>query len=509
MIKRLFKFFIIHTFYLIIKAQDCFLSVPSDPLNKGLFKPWFVSTNPISQINCSQFVEGTEVFVEATIFDIDNNKFFVYYPLVIDINTEPAVQPEVGILPINNIVIIHVGINGDTVTLLPTVKNGIDSIVVGNCINGLPNGGSVFGQFAYCNGVNFFETVNKNINMGLLIIPPILNSALGDVCPTVRSFPVVDQDQSDNVLSQYIITQDLKISQDTLLNRNNLQILRIISNGSDNRLLNVFINPAIGCQSFTAPNLININIQQSSVALNEIQASLTPITDTTALVPPFSPFVVDVNNNNGQTVLKTNLYRNGVNQPNIMVLDDNLNINYCNQMGNLTPPFFIKHKNELMNMNSPTPDANNLLNFLAGRFQNSWDILQCQILIGKVSPINAIIDPITNIIISNNLLQLPQPPVLPPNNIKLPKLLCGNTINNANCAEACPNGLDTECITPGFQCHNVNNFIKCNVFNFCGNMFNNLKCDQPCPFGFDFECKILGDTCFKDVTNICKSNILP
>ena len=115
-------FLILVSSYLLVQSQDCFLTVPNDPLNTGLFVPWFVSTNPISQVNCSQLTDGAEVFVEATIFDINNNNFFVYYPLVIDINTEPAVKPDVVALPPNNIVVIHFGINGDTITLLPTIK---------------------------------------------------------------------------------------------------------------------------------------------------------------------------------------------------------------------------------------------------------------------------------------------------------------------------------------------------------------------------------------------------
>ena len=540
MFKNIYRFFILFSSYLLVQSQDCYLSVPFDPLNTGLFSPWFVSTNPISQLNCSQLIEGSEVFVEATIFDIDNNNFFVYYPLVIDIDTIPAIQPEVFPLPTNNVIVIHVGINGDTVTLLPTIKYNISSIDTGNCINGLPNG-SVFGQFAYCNGLNFFQTVNKNINMGLLSIPPILNSTFGDVCPTTRSFPIVDQDQSDNVLSQYIITQDLKVAQDSPLNRNILQVLKIISNGSDNRLLNIFINPAIGCQSFTASNLVNKNIKQSSVALNEIQANLTPITETTALVPPFSPFVID--DNNTQSVLKTNLYRDGVNQPNIIVIDNNDNINYCNQMGNLTPVFFIIHKDELLNMTSPDIDVgNNLMNFMASRFEKSWEILDCENLIGIPSPITAIIDPNTGIAISNNLIQQ-QTTVVPTTNCyqtqqqttipsfssgqlfvytsneimttvstslsinlptTFPSFICGNSATNVNCLEICASGLDLECTTPNFKCFNVdNNPINCNVFNFCGNSLNTLNCDNPCPLGFDFECKIQGDICFKDTTSMC------
>ena len=395
-------YFVLSSFYLLVQSQDCFLTVPNDPLNTGLFTPWFVSTNPISELNCSQLIPNTEVFVEATIFDVDNNKFFVYNPLAIDIDTEPAIQPTIIPLPPNNVVVIHVGINGATITLLPTIQSNISSIDTGNCINGLPNG-TVFGQFAYCNGVNFFKIVNTNINTGLLTIPPILNSRLGDICPTTRSFSIVDQDQSDNVLTSYIITQDLKVAQDTPTNTNNLQVLKIISNGSDNRLLNDFINPAIGCKSFTACNLVDNNIKQSSLALNEIQANLIPLIDTTALVPSFDPMVL---NYGIPSIEKINLYRNGVNQPNIIVIDNNDNINYCNQMANLTPSFFINHQNELLNMISPITDiANNLINFMAFRFQQSWKILNCELLTGNPSPIITIIDPNTGIVISNNLLQ--------------------------------------------------------------------------------------------------------
>ena len=109
---RLVRFFISSILFSLARSQDCLLTVPDDPLNTGLFKPWFVSTNPISELNCSQLIEGSEVFVEATIYDIDNKVFFVYYPLVIDDKTEPAVKPDSVYLPKKNIVVIHFGING-------------------------------------------------------------------------------------------------------------------------------------------------------------------------------------------------------------------------------------------------------------------------------------------------------------------------------------------------------------------------------------------------------------
>ena len=507
MIRLIRDFFISSILFSLVRSQDCLLTVPDDPLNTGLFKPWFVSTNPISELNCSQLIEGSEVFVEATIYDIDNKVFFVYYPLVIDDKTEPAVKPDSVYLPKKNIVVIHFGINGDTITLKSKNKDN-KSLIDGKCVNGLPNG-SVFGQFAYCNGVHFFKTVNKDIQNNLLQIPPVLNSNLGDECPTTRSFSIVDQDQSDNVLSQYIVTEDLKIAQDIPANRNNLKVLKIISNGSDNRLLNIFVNPAIGCDSFTAPYLVDNNIQGSSVALNEIQANLIPITKTTALVPPFSPFVVD--NNNEQSVLKTNLYRDGVNQPNILIVDNNDNINYCNQMANIAPNFFIKHKIAFLNTKSPAEDlANNLLNFLALRFENSWQELNCKKLIGIPSPIVTTIDPANNMVISNNLLNIGDNNYLttyisPTRNTIL---ACGNKQTNINCLESCPNGFDNECVTPGFQCLNVENLsINCNIFNFCGQTFDDINCSEPCLMGFDAECITIGSVCFKDTGNICNNNL--
>jgi hypothetical protein len=517
MFKSLFSFLLTISLSF-VKSQDCYLSVPFDPLNTGLFSPWYLSTNPISEINCSQLTNGTEVFVEATIYDVDNHNFFVYNPLVIDILTLPALQPKVVTLPSNSVVIIHIGINGNSVTLIPNITENLNSLEIGKCVNGLPNG-SLFGQFAYCNAIEFYQTVNNDINKGLLQIPPILNSTLGDICPTTRSFSIVDQDQSDNVLTQYIITKDLKLAQDTPYNRDFLKVLKIISNGSDNRLLSEFINSAIGCKSFKACNLVHKNIKQSSVALNEIQANLIPISLDVALVPSFNPMVLD---NNLESIEKVNLYRDGVNQPHILSLDINNNINYCIKMSNLTPPFLIKHESEFSNMISPVENiSNNLLNFLAFRFEKSWEILKCKELTKIDSPITTILDPVSKLVISNNLLDMLTTPASPTFNkpttsvtntytstsVLTTQLLCGNRPNNVNCNERCISGLNSDCITPDFQCYIVeNNYINCNIFNFCGNDIYNLKCSEPCPLGFDSECKIKGDTCFKDIINICSIN---
>ena len=180
-------------------------------------------------------------------------------------------------------------------------------------------------------------------------------------------------------------------------------------------------------------------------------------------------------------------------------------------MADIAPNFFIKHKIEFLNTKSPAENlANNLLNFLASRFENSWQELDCKKLIGIPSPIVTIIDPNNGMVISNNLLTN----IFPTTNYisnshtttKNTILACGNKQTNVNCLESCPNGFDNECVTPGFQCLNVENIsINCNIFNFCGKTFDNINCNETCPMGFNSECITIGSTCFKDTGNVCKN----
>lgn len=521
-----------------VKSQNCNLQVPNDPLNTGLFKPWYLSTKIDSLTPCSQSIEGFEVFVEATIFDLTYNNFYVYVPLVIDLGTIPAVPPIIGQLPKNSIVVIHFGTNANSITLLSSM-NGVNSLDEGICINGL--NGSVFGQFAYCNAHNFFKVVNERINNGLVFVPPIGNTILGDECPTTRSFSVVDQDQSDNLLSQYILTTNMQVAQDTNKNRVKLSILRIITNGSDNRLLSNFINVAVGCKSFTVPDLVDKCCTiHSSVALNEIQANLKIPSRNVALIPSINPMVLL---NGTQSLEKTNLYRIGVNQPLLLSLNIQDNINYCIQLQNIGIPFFIKYMLELSNINSPNQQATSLLNFLCNRFVETWSILGCTELTDNICPVTVQI--VNNIVISNNLnllktIFVPNPtmtsyinpvttpgstrsiildvknntispgivPVIPtdiPNtNPVIPILnLCGNSYNNVNCSQPCLSGLDTEC-SPNYFCFRVEKLkINCNIVNFCGSNYRTLNCLEPCPSGYNKDCKSLGFLCFKDLSNIC------
>src|SRR5205823_7821680 len=126
-----------------------------------------------------------------------------------------------------------------------------------NCVNGTQN--SIFGEFAYCNAPAFFQAANAAMAAGT-INPNPANSALGKgndglTCPSVRDFGVVDQDQSDNVTTTYMINGTQQV------------------NASDNRLLDVALDGALGCTPLMAPDLAHPGQMTTALPLNELQAA--------------------------------------------------------------------------------------------------------------------------------------------------------------------------------------------------------------------------------------------
>ena len=112
-------------------------------------------------------------------------------------------------LPRNAIVTIDFGFNGTNLTQVGATPSALRQ---GRCVNGL---GSVFGQQSFCNGINFFNTALPLMREGRLRVPSEGTSAkivptagrigTGRDCPNVRNFDMVDQDQSDNVTSVYLL----------------------------------------------------------------------------------------------------------------------------------------------------------------------------------------------------------------------------------------------------------------------------------------------------------------
>lgn len=333
----------------------CTLRVPADPLTaQGLATPYQLANG---DAECNEANVDTSAFVEATVLDPATGALSVYRPLVVDKGTEPAAAPVVPTLPDNAVVGIWFGFQGDTLQLVGPGERA------GRCVNGLGN--SLFGQFAYCNAGHFFAAA-KRAN----VQPPALGTARdGQPCPTVRDFSVVDQDQSDNVSTVYRVNAAGQTAQDTAAN---VGVGAPLVNASDNGLLNRKINPALGCDNFTAPDLTNPGGPAvPSLALNELQAAQQG--DPVALIPLNDPMA----QRNGKPNLgKVDLYRLGVGQPPAIGRAGADGPTYCGNLMNIAPPRIELDAPFTTVVTSPDP-AMNLHDFLVARYMASLTELGC------------------------------------------------------------------------------------------------------------------------------------
>ena len=374
--------------------MDCTLIVPADPLTaKGLATPYqLVATNPANGA-CNEANKGQAAFVQGAVVNTATGQVSIYNPLVVDQGTQPAIAPVVPTLPRNSIVALWFGFNGNNLTLQGTNN----SLAQGNCVNGQQ--GSIFGQFSYCNAPAFFAAANLNIVRGRLKVPPLGMGKDGLTCPTVRDFSVVDMDQSDNVTTAYVISGNGQVAQANAANiaalqKNNnmaaVQTPQMQTNASDNRLLSVALDGALGCTAWMAPDLADPGKMVNALPLDEMQAARfqgAPV----ALVPLGDPMTL---NNAKPSLAKTTLYRAGVDQP--AANNNNANtVAYCTNLINVQPARM--QKDMPLTMNRPSPDpaaANSLFTFLAQRFVATYEAngLNCMALLNKPDPIKVTTD---------------------------------------------------------------------------------------------------------------------
>lgn len=361
---------------------DCTLIVPANPLTaQGLATPYqLVATDPDNG-PCNEANAGQAAFVQAAVIDPASGQISVYDPLVIDQGTQPAMPPVVPNLPNGGIVGIWFGFNGNNLILQGTDN----SLQDGTCINGID--GSIFGQFAYCNGVAFFQTANRAIQAGKLVPPPLGRAKDGLICPTVRDFAVVDMDQSDNVTTTYLVTGSGQTAQMNAANVAALQNAQTQVNGSDNRLLAVALDGALGCKPWMAPDLANPGQVATALPLNELQAAENQAAPV-ALVPLGDPMVL-VNNNTSRN--KMNTYRAGVDQP---MARGQMNTastrTYCSNLLAIGPQRMLLDARLTKVRPSPDPAAaNTLFTFLAQRFVATFEAngLNCTKLLDQHDPI--------------------------------------------------------------------------------------------------------------------------
>jgi len=290
-------------------------------------------------------------------------------------------------LPAGAVVTIDFGFNGTNLTL-----KGATGATLGGakCVNGLA--GSIFGQVSFCNGVAFFAAVNKDVAAGLTTVPAVgtATKVAGLTCPTTRSFTMIDQDQSDNVTTTYLLTGNGQTAQFNAADKAALAGATPINNGSDNALLAGFLDPALGCTPFTAPDLSQAGTPGTSQALNELSAAKSQAAPI-ALVPENDEMTLV---NNAFSATKTNLYRSNVGQPPISAANDAADspANYCQNMVNLQIPFLNTNQALLATGTSPVPAVGtNLLTFLANRLSMSFTNLNCQNF-GLTNPVTVTLD---------------------------------------------------------------------------------------------------------------------
>jgi len=345
-------------------SMNCTITVPANPLTaQGLATPWQLGDG------CTWANGATEgAFVEATIL-APNGQVQIYDPLVVDQGTQPAVAPTPPTIAAGSQVIISLGFNGNALAL---VGQGATQ---GNCIDAFGN--SLINQTPQCNAANFYRMANAEIARGTLKVPAIGTAKDGQSCPTVRDFSVIDQDQSDNVVARYLLDPNTgQTAQATADNVGNMANAVAQTNGSDEGLIVNFIDPALGCTAFTAPNPTNPNGASASQALNELMArqdqrgavALLPVNDPQLLV-------------GGQfSIGKTNLYRRETDQRPLATNNTAQNAaRYCQNMVNVQAPRLKLDANLETGTTSPVPAlGNNLANFLAARLSGSFGNLNCQ-----------------------------------------------------------------------------------------------------------------------------------
>jgi hypothetical protein len=312
-------------------------------------------------------------FVQATILDRATGALSVYEPLVITQGTKPAAAPVAPTLPKGAVVTIDFGFNGNNLTQVGATPRALRQ---GHCVNGLP--GSTFGQVSFCHGTAFFRAARRAERQGKLVVPTAgISPVTGQACPTTRDFRIVDQDQSDNVTTKYLLTAAGQTAQ---LNRANTAALpgaTAISNGSDNALLDGFVDPALGCKPFTEPDLSQGGTLGTSQALDELSAARSQAAPV-ALIPENDPMaLVD----NAFSAAKTNRYRSSVGQPVISAANDAADspANYCQNILNIQTPFLSDNRAVLAAAASPVPSVgDSLLTFMANRLSMSYANLNCQ-----------------------------------------------------------------------------------------------------------------------------------
>lgn len=353
-----------------VPNAQCTLVIPADQFTAvGLATPYRLRATNAAMGPCNEANVNQSAFVEAAVLDKDTGQVSLYRPLVIDEGTAPAIPPVVPTLPANSVVSIWFGFQGDVLTL----RGGR------GCVNGAPD--SPFGQFGYCGAIRWFAEANAAIRQGKLVVPPLGMARDGLACPSTRDFSVVDQDQSDNLDTTYLTLANGQTAQFSNQNAATLGAATVLTNASDNGLLNRKIQPALGCTPMTAPDLTQGGAPTPALALNELQAAAGQ-KDPIALIPVNDPMAQI---NAMTSIAKTDLYRLGTDQPLLRPRKETGAL-YCTNLAAVQVNRLALDQPLLAALVSPDAAFPTLHAFLVNRLAQSWTNLGCPMLTGRATP---------------------------------------------------------------------------------------------------------------------------
>jgi hypothetical protein len=202
---------------------------------------------------------------------------------------------------------------------------------------------------------------------------------------------VVDQDQSDNLPTTYLITSN-GMAQKTQANLGLFPTATSLGNPSDNRLVDVALDGALGCTPWKVPDLADPGQMVPALPLNELQARAFQASPV-ALVPAGDPMAL---NHGKRDLSKVTAYRRGVDQPPVAFSYQAETARYCRHMLRIAPARLLQVQTLLMpDATHPTrglsPDptvADSLFTFMAQRFVASFDNLNCGGLLNVPDPVS-------------------------------------------------------------------------------------------------------------------------
>jgi hypothetical protein len=336
----------------------CAIIVPANPLSaQGLATPYQL-TGPNGMTPARSGCEMSNgaklgAFVQATILDPATGALWVYEPLVITQGTgpdTPGMKLSPPVIPADAIVTIDFGFNGTDLVLAGANPA---TLADARCVSG--QAGSVFGQASSCNRAGFFTAVQQAEREGRLKVPsPGSSDAIvpsgghlgtGRSCPVISNFEVAGLDPGESVTATYLLNPLTgQTAQNNPTYRDYIAGATLLHGSSANVVLDEYVDPILGCASFTAPDLSNASGPATSEALDAIAAGA------------YQP----------KTVAPENV-------------ETSDRATYCQDLADIQTPFLAANQKLLATGQSPvTATADTLLTFLANRLSASFTSLGCQ-----------------------------------------------------------------------------------------------------------------------------------